>query len=483
LSTDRFAERFLKRKTEMQFQIVELTASGVVPVMQGSEPVTFINGKDAANFARSLAIAKGGKYQPRPIKDMNWRDRERARFQNGSYQELPWAQQKWWRKSECAKNHFAHVSVKKPGLVAFTESDEKGSQDVQTSMKAGRYLTRFFADVLSEDQIRDYAHEFSVQFEDGVLLFAETADEIEWVYCNGPSSCMGNETQRKANGWGNFRSPFHPVRVYAAGDLQVAYIREGEKVISRALVWPEKKTHSRCYGDEYRIQQLLQQEGYRFAAPVGAKIERHVVNDQYFVAPYIDRGESSGGGSLCVADRETHLEIVISGQQCDQLYGLTRRYGIGDVISDDDDEDEEYDFHCNSCDEGSNGESYVVFTARNRERVWCQSCYENSTFYCDALERDFSSDSVTSYELETGETWSEFAFDDDGAECEATNTYWPVGDTVTLARGAVWSRHHLDRHGGQCLGCREYFSSDDLNEAGDNFACECDRAHQREILS
>ena len=112
-------------------------------------------------------------------------------------------------------------------MVAFTEDAAKGAADRQTRLKVGVYLTRYFGDVLSSDAIRDIATAFTAEREEHTIMFAATADEIERVYTSGPHSCMAHAAS-------DYASSIHPVRVYAAGDLQVAYIERDGNITARA---------------------------------------------------------------------------------------------------------------------------------------------------------------------------------------------------------------------------------------------------------
>ena len=135
--------------------------------------------------------------------------------------------------------HDVRQSADDPALVAYFPNEEKKARDLRTKVKPGRYLTQFFGKVLSEKQIKYYATWQATQTQPDEsaaptvldeLFFATTPDDIENVYVNGPRSCMSEKAGQYA--------AEHPVRVYGAGDLAIAYIKsdDGEKPIGRALV-------------------------------------------------------------------------------------------------------------------------------------------------------------------------------------------------------------------------------------------------------
>jgi len=173
-------------------------------------------------------------------------------------------------------------------MLAYTPSAEYGERDRTVRTKPGRYLNKFFSDVLTKKQIAYYA-EWWVRGQRPKLLdlsclpvgIAMGPDDIADVYVNGPESCMDGSY---------FSDPEqHPARIYGAGDLGVAFLRKpsgdhpefakAPDYIARALVWPEKKVVGRVYpSDEgnrnstsaaaaqevaYHLLAELRKQGYR----------------------------------------------------------------------------------------------------------------------------------------------------------------------------------------------------------------------------
>ncbi|BCJ91815.1 hypothetical protein IZ6_25500 [Terrihabitans soli] len=408
------------------FQVVELTPEGERPVVDDAGQVmTFENGSKAADHARLL----GGKHQPRPVKaEVDWRSREQARFDSGHYVKVPWVGENWFDGKY--PDHFVHVSVENSGMVAYTESDEKGAADRQNQVRVGRYLERFFSKELTSADIARLSAEFSDLFEENLLLFAKTADEIEHVYITGPNSCMAHKAE-------DYNSPFHPVRVYAAGDLAVAYMTREGKITARSLCWPEKKIRSTIYGDSVRLTRLLQEAGFYHSNDgfTGAKIRKIAHGDGY-VMPYIDAAEG-------VVDCGDHFEISFGSNvdyAADDTNGLTCPIG-------------EY---CEYYGENRNEESYYI---RDRQENWCETALENYGFTCAMTDHHYSED-VAVY-MANGETWSESAFNRFGGVCARTEENYHLEDLVEMANGDHWHIDQFAEHGFVCQGNGKNYPTDD----------------------
>ena len=90
----------------------------------------------------SARIYAGTPCHARKAPDMQWRERECSRFLSNQYEPLVWSNEYWWlNRQGDLKHHYAHRSATTHGLVAYTESAEKGEQDRQTVCKPGVYLT------------------------------------------------------------------------------------------------------------------------------------------------------------------------------------------------------------------------------------------------------------------------------------------------------------------------------------------------------
>lgn len=323
----------------------------------------------------------------------DWRAREDARFNNGTYKPVPWCFESWYNA-----DHFAHVSTDDPNKVAFTPDDAYGDSDRQLRMRPGRYLERYYSNthesvgLLPHIAIRDWCSKFAAENENNVLQFAHTPNEIEEVYTHGPSSCMSHPAD-------TFASPCHPVRVYGAGDLAIAYIEDGDEdededdihVTARCVCWPNKLRYGRVYGDAGRLIPLLEAAGYTADGDLtGARLLRFEAADEQFIAPYLDYPNynvGDDGDYLCIGGG------YIEAQRTD---GLT---------------DSEEGEDCECCSERTTGEMHRV-----NDEMWCEDCYENYT-RCAGCEEHYRNAHVEHSEV-TGDSYCQScAADMDRTHC------------------------------------------------------------------
>lgn len=254
-------------------------------------------------------------YQARPrsfnVREADWRDREMIRLDRGIYRKVP---DFFPSKSD----HYVHVSVTNPQLIAYTQNDEKGRADIQTPMKPGKYLKKFFPHY-SDEIIRDLATRYSAEMTPPEVCFAATAEDMEYVYLVGPHSCMAYAPQ---DFW-DMGATDHPVSVYAmGGDLQLAYIERDGKITARAFVWPAKKIFGRTYGDSERLTFGLEALGYSSAPSenpfTGARLGRVPVHEG-FLMPYVDHHRRvRDDGEFLILDPDGSIE-------CRQTRGTTNR--------------------------------------------------------------------------------------------------------------------------------------------------------------
>jgi hypothetical protein len=325
-----------------------------------------------------------------------WRHREWGRFETGEYAPLPWENENWFYGSRYHNQHIAHVSLKNPGLLAYTQSSKKGQADIQTPIKPGRYLTKYFGDVLTFDEITSWSRVFNETFCDVELKFAVEADDIEEVYLKGPRSCMKG---------------CDSVRAYAAGDLAIAYIENCRGEISaRTVCWPAKKIFGpRLYGDEFRLRGRLMREGYTWASAgcsqyEGARLTL-IRDESAIAAPYWDGGEKATieGGAYLVLREDG--EFALDGQHgligdddpCERCGNATGE----DYITVDDEPfctycASEYANYCEGCSETTRRDgTIVVITGGNcgGEGWLCERCCEsNGVFSCDHCGESYQQD-------------------------------------------------------------------------------------------
>lgn len=234
----------------MNYQIMQQVAGKeFVPALNNyNEPFIYQCPKQAAAAAKQLTLTKGVRFQPRPVKaDDSWKDRERKRFADGTYKQV--CREILDISTLHYPDHFVHVSIKDQTRIAFTRNAKDGSADIQTSIKPGKYLTEFFGKVLTTEQIKEFAMQHSMTYENKELKFATTPEEIERIYKPSlGSSCFSGT--KKAN-------------LYGSGDFAVAYIEDDKgNIKARSVCAPERKVYIRPYGDSARLSKLLEEAGY-----------------------------------------------------------------------------------------------------------------------------------------------------------------------------------------------------------------------------
>jgi len=355
-----------------------------------------------------------------------WRAREQHKF-HSTYTHPIWYTQDWWNTPPAQKirrDHYVHVSLSNPKLLAYTENPSKGQRDIQTPISPGRYLKKFFGHLLDDKTIAKLAQwqvtgTLSTNYTNEqiyVLRFAQTPDEIEWVYEYGPDSCMSGPAS-------GFASPVHPARVYGAGDLAIAYLQlksdEDAKPIARALVRPPQGSAPGYYGRVYptphrwqadgfasleesqtaqlALEQRLVAQGYKSLLDHrsgfnGAKLLRiEGDSDREIVCPFLDHGK--------INLHSDYLEIYRNGK-----YSANQTSGWLEKI-------QPYAI-CENCEDEIEDErdSYTIVTSIRTGRprhseTWCRHCQENNTFFCYELNEVLSANlpSITLHDATTGE--------------------------------------------------------------------------------
>jgi hypothetical protein len=191
---------------------------------------------------------------------------------------------------------YPHVSKTRDKFISYTENDEKGNRDIQTTVPVGRYLSRFHPDLHPAD-VKALVDEFNAYYDDNTpVQFTDDPEVIAQIYQNGPESCMSCSPDYFTE---SFESPFgdiHPSQVYGKpnSDLSLAYLGTVDSPIARAVVDQNKKYFVRGYGQVERLTNLLKNQGYehRNQYDQNTKLNLHTVSDRRgylnVLCPYID---------------------------------------------------------------------------------------------------------------------------------------------------------------------------------------------------
>jgi hypothetical protein len=401
---------------------------------------------------------------------------------------LVWENEPWWvsyREQTLLIHPWSRVrrSAINPALLAYYARADKAEQDLWTQIKPGRYLTSELSSWLTPKQIKYWAEwqakgvqPTEIDGPAAVVLFATTPDDIEVVYINGPASCMSSLA-------GCYGSTKHPVRVYGAGDLAIAYLPDDPKadspednVIARAICWPERKVFGRVYptidteGYAETLRTALHALGYRSAHEVdkgldGARMLR-IDEEDGVTMPYLDSPYQT------FDDRGDYLILRRSGE-----YGGTETNGVACF-------EPEYEHTCERCEEDFNDGGGTVYLqcAHNggqRSAYWCDSCIISDTFTCYGFNEVFSHDEVTWGTWE-GESYTQAWLDDNTFISDFSGDRISNDDMVKMHNGDCWSDDEFDRHG--LILDDENWPSDDAENKLDLRAAHND-ADQMELVT
>jgi len=411
-----------------KYQILRMDTLGTPPILNGGLPYVFDNPQEAAIVAKELSKRMMEKLCVKAVVDDAWRRRELARFASAEYRHLPWATSGWWASDAAYaihKDHYAHASLEKPGWIAYTKSEEDGAKDKQSLLRPGAYLNRYFEKVLYDHGMSEQGlvEIFMKMYGPIDIKFAVTEEDITKAYDHGPHTCMNDKEWPKN---------IHPATIYAAGDLQVAYIGDlNKKVSARTLVWPDKKIHSRIYGDIARMTQGLTRLGYKWGAPLGAKVKRvelHKVEfDGYdppsgcFLAPYIDKKNQQGGGHLGLIDKGDHLVICLDGERGSHHAGMADGR-TGHYMPR---EDERPTFTCDRCEEEVENVGVVYDEIDDdgdcARMSWCQDCMGEYSEQC-TYSGNYYTENVAMVQVD-GLPWAERYAKMYAVKCEATGKF------------------------------------------------------------
>ena len=388
------------------FETVVLAREGIDPKVQ---TVTFI---------------------PSPDEQYTWRQRERRRFRQGEYLPCPWFANGDYRDARpTTTDHYAHLALSHPGLLAYTPSEEHGVQDRQVRIKPGKYLEQFYKDDFTPEQIATYVAQCKAEY--APLTIARSEADIVAIYAShetGFTSCMQCKDDREYTWQYAFEhgNRPHPCAVYGESDLGVAYLGELSRVTARAVVWPDKKRYQRAYGDRALVARL-HRAGYTEGSVIGARI-RAIRHNGDWVMPYVD------GCSYAELTEDKTWFVLRDGRtsyHTDTVNGYA--CGSDDDADNDDTDDNEDLYTCEQCDREYDYGNQQNGDLNNR---WCDRCLDRS-FVCDSCEaRRFDDPTRTA----DGQDWCETCIDGATQTCEHPTpvTRSGIGYGTTVPCDETW---------------------------------------------
>lgn len=371
---------------------------GVFDLWCGLYP-PYVTRETAQAFARRQDSKLTVSFVPNPDDRSAWFRRERDRFEVGTYVEVPWTVDGYLSHA----NHFAHLSTTEDGLIAFTLNAEHGIADRQTRMKPGRYLNKYYADVLSPDRIAAYVAQVQA-LKAATLQIATTTSDIRRVYMAGPPSCMdGAHLER-----GDIESSIHPSVVYAApSDLAVAYWGDIDGVSQRSVIWPDKQRWARIYGTG-PLERLLTRAGYTQGSLSGAHVLRIADPERADrdLMPYIDTCEFCNPSHKMVDGQRIATYVIrdtCGDYRCQGQQGFATS-----------NEPDEPDTHYRDCDHCNR--TYDSDDEGTSE--YCQRCEDNRTEceHCDRTYFDHDNDTIWHYVSD--DRWCEACYTREASVCQ-----------------------------------------------------------------
>lgn len=350
--------------------------------------------------------------------------------------EVPWEHKSWFAASPYYCLHAVRASEEDPAQVAFFASVEKMERGIRTRCKPGRYLQKYFSDVLSEEEIRRWANAHITKYAPAEVRFAYSESDCVRVVNEGPGSCMAAVNHDGDYHW--YVGHVHPAAVYGHPDGHpdfevdtcVAYIEdEHGRVTARAVCNKKDKTYVRIYGDEEKLYEALTRLGWeqKSGALEGCRVrciwDR---NGDGHILPYFDAGIASQGGSMNYDVDGRYLVIT-----CEGAYDSSDGYNYGGVS---------VDPGTRSCDYCGNHVHEDDLTFVEGEGYVCPGCLDRHFTYARTGRHtsEYVRDDDTVYCESDGEQYSQYALDECGiAQCEVSGDYYFERDLVMTSEGPV----------------------------------------------
>lgn len=333
-----------------------------------------------------------------------------------------WNDEPWFRNSVYFSVHAVHQSENDPTMIAYTRNLDGLKRDIQTRTRPGKYLTQFFSNVLSTDQIRAWAEkQVSNASLSADLKFIESDNEAGWieVYDRGPNSCMKGDECVK-------------VYAYPGNGLRLAYLETPEgDIVARAIVRDYddgRKGYLRVYPNDNSTEEtrwnrhmynLLDAAGYGEQINLNnVKVQRiNHRHDDAVMCPYIDYGSGGHQGFDLYDD---HLLLGCGDfEACNTGGWVSINEGR----------------ECDCCGERFDEDdmTYIEYD----ERMVCESCRDDE--YTHAMGRRyedwFPNDEVIYCNTDRQHYHRDYANDHDVYECAVTDEWYKIEDLIEVEAG------------------------------------------------
>jgi hypothetical protein len=363
-------------------------------------PVVFIPSyKDATDWRNREGHRLSGELPPEFDKD----------GKQIFYMPVPWTHDDWYYldgrenhddATTWASMHYAHMSRVMPGQVAFTPTEEYGVQNRKIRMTVARYLDKYAkchdgSPALSARQIARYVAIVKAHTDQRLQIARDGADIVA-VYLNGPSSCMSHAV-------GDYKTHgIHPVSAYGDSDLGVAYLGDpNDGVSARSIVWPDKKTYIRIYGDE-TLKLVLESNGYTHGSLHGATFPAIRLTGGKYLFPYIDtlsREDGMTADLITKPNGKQYFKLKTTGGE----YDAKTTEGVALIA--------EETYTCTNCGDSIDGDAHVD------QNGLCNSCYQDH-WSCNRCGDDSFGDDER-YSSEDGDSYCQTCYETLFARCKA----------------------------------------------------------------
>ena len=409
-----------------------------------------------------------------------WQQREYTRMVDGTYRRVP-----EFLTAFCPYIHYAHISDKDPTKIAYTQSPEKGMDDIQTVTPVSTYLARFNPSLPSHE-VRDLADRYLAYVRGEInVTISYTREAFRFAYSNQPVlspssshvSCMAR-SGRHYTGSDNL----HPAESYSTDQdgFHIAYTvsyKDPNVVTARALVWPKYKHYNKVYALEpsYRtaLIEYLGKEGYYEVNDFdGGCLSRIDVSTGYtsdeedgeFLMPYID------GNAQQVDDNPYRKRFYIRHGGDYSATGTTGTIEVGDASG---------RTRCAHCEERCHTDEMRSVGGE----LWCGSCVDDNAVFCDRYEEYFNPAVTTFHTVYVAhrrngqfvyfieETWCEQAIRHYAFQCERTGRYYSANncdqmEVIISVDGTTetWCREAADCGHDEEITDPLYFECDDCGK-------------------
>lgn len=390
----------------------------------------------------------------------------KIKFNSGTWIPVPWISASWANHSygtPLYPHHFVHISEEDPLQVAYADSVDKLIADRFTRTKPGRYLMKFYDNVLSEDEIRTWAERVQAMAAPAELLFIASDDKDGWkrVYRDGPSSCMKGDDC---------------VQVYAHDKsvLRLAHLVQGNNIMARCIVREDTKEYIRVYpntdGTENNkwhmsLRERLEGMDYTHGDMEGVLLDCDETNSGEYVCPYIDGGNGNYvSASVVHRDGKRYLLLSRDGDMDAQSTGGT----IGESCS------------CPSC-ENRCDEDDLHYVESRGESI-CESCLSEYYIYAyvSRNNQEYIPNDDAIYCESDGEYYADdYTNDADIYQCEHTGDWYHLDDMCSTSRGYVHNKYCIPLDVEDSEG-NSYAFRDDVTHTHDERSIHDDDAETRE---